>query len=402
MTSALASQTARAHSECEAADARVRECEAALRAAVADASECRAQLTQLEAAEAAAEAAAPAEAAAAEPGLKGAFARKCTVKESKAERREAMEIAELRAMEEPPSWAEAALLEAARGRADATCTLAGAPFDVLAALACAKQVAKLPPPEPAATGAAVDGEAAVGEWWAARVVTSTREPPPSGGGGDEDDAAEEVLVCLGQDGEGRLRGAIGWWPAGALGRAESTPGAAGASRCVRIDEAESSARWMQHVSVQGLGEGGKRPEPVGLNVHAPPPCHLAEGVRLALLAKRQVSARLQRGGAAEAERAHCKLLLGLAQTRLQACAREAAEDEAEGELPDDFAKCCSAVQGLRKTLLPREWNPRCVDCGVRHSGIEIHTCRFWRDWAEQARAAEAGAAQAEAAQAAAA
>ena len=149
-------QTAKAR--CEAADARVRECEAALRAAVADASECRAQLTQLEAAEAAA----PAEAAPAEPGLKGAFARKSTVKESKAERREAMEIAELRAMEEPPSWAEAALLEAARGRADATCTLAGAPFDVLAALACAKQVAKLPPPEPAATGATVDGEAAVG------------------------------------------------------------------------------------------------------------------------------------------------------------------------------------------------------------------------------------------------
>ena len=388
-----------AKERCEAADARVRECEAALRTAVAEASECRAQLTRLEAAAPAEPAPvepAPAESAPAEPGLKGAFARKSAVKESKAERREAMEIAELRAMEDPPSWAEAVLLEAARSRADATCTLAGAPFDVLAALACAKQVAKLPPPEPAATGAAVDGEAAVGEWWAARVATA-KEPPPSGGAGDDDDAAEEVLVCLGQDGEGRLRGAIGWWPAGALGRAESSPGAANALRCVRIDEAESSARWMQHVSVQGLGEGGKRPEPVGLNVHAPPACHLAEGVRLALLARRQVSARLQRGGAAEAERAHCKLLLGLAQTRLQACAREAADDEAEGELPDDFAKCCSAVQGLRKTLLAREWNPRCVDCGVRHSGIEIHTCRFWRDWAEQARAAEAEAAQAAAA-----
>ena len=44
------------------------------------------------------------------------------------------------------------------------------------------------------------------------------------------------------------------------------------------------------------------PTPASSNVHAPPPCQLAEAVRGGLLAKRQIRARLQRGGAAEAEK----------------------------------------------------------------------------------------------------
>ena len=58
-------------------------------------------------------------------------------------------------------------------------------------------------------------------------------------------------------------------------------------------------------------------------------------------------------------------------------AREASE---ERWLPPDFSKCESAVQGLRKTLLRRPWNPRCAKCGVRHEDIEFSTCRFWEAW----------------------
>ena len=44
------------------------------------------------------------------------------------------------------------------------------------------------------------------------------------------------------------------------------------------------------------------------------------------------------------------------------------------------AKCESAAQGLRKTLLKRPWCPRCSACGVRHEDIEFSTCKFWQAW----------------------
>ena len=79
--------------------------------------------------------------------------------------------------------------------------------------------------------------------------------------------------------------------------------------------------------------------------------------------------------------AHCKLLLEVAQGRLEACGRELART---GALGAELGKCEAALHGLRKTLLPRSWDTRCSACGVRHKDIEIHTCKFWREWASAA------------------
>ena len=58
-----------------------------------------------------------------------------------------------------------------------------------------------------------------------------------------------------------------------------------------------------------------------------------------------------------------------------------------GQLPrDDLLKCESAVAGLRKTYLPREWESRCSICGLRHSAVEKGTCKFWIAWAAEAKA----------------
>ena len=79
--------------------------------------------------------------------------------------------------------------------------------------------------------------------------------------------------------------------------------------------------------------------------------------------------------------ARCKLLLEVAQRRLEACGRELART---GALEAELGKCGAALHGLRKTLLPRSWDPRCSVCGVRHKDIEIHTCKFWQEWASAA------------------
>ena len=55
-----------------------------------------------------------------------------------------------------------------------------------------------------------------------------------------------------------------------------------------------------------------------------------------------------------------------------------------GALEAELGKCGAALHGLRKTLLPRSWDPRCSVCGVRHKDIEIHTCKFWQEWASAA------------------
>ena len=107
--------------------------------------------------------------------------------------------------------------------------------------------------------------------------------------------------------------------AAALARTADAPRAAAtAARCVAMDDAACAAEWMQHVTVIGLGEGGSAPTPASSNVHAPPPCQLAEAVRGGLLAKRQIRARLQRGGAAEAEKVTPGLLTA-AHAALYAC-----------------------------------------------------------------------------------
>ena len=69
------------------------------------------------------------------------------------------------------------------------------------------------------------------------------------------------------------------------------------------------------------------------------------------------------------------------QRRLEACGRELART---GALEAELGKCGAALHGLRKTLLPRSWDPRCSVCGVRHKDIEIHTCKFWQEWASAA------------------
>ena len=389
--------TADAQRSVEAAEQRVSECKAALQEAEAAAAEARASLAaamaeelaeaaaRAEAAEArarAAEARATAAATASnvadkednEPvpppaatGMKGIFARSSALPETKAERREAMEIAELRKMEEPPVWVEASLLHELRAAGSAeTFTLETAPLNVMSRMATAKQVVRLP--KQAAAAGCDRPEGRESAWWAVLLA------------GEEE---EDSVLCVGQDDDGRLIGAWGVWPAGTVSRASQAVAASAASRCWRLNDGSSTAEWMQHVTVTGLGEGGAAPVPAARNLLAPPPCHLAEAVREGLLARRQIRARLQRGGAAEAERAHCRLLLDGAQVRLEASAREAAQNVG-GSLGADVGQCEAAVQGLRKTLLPRTWEPRCVECGVRHKDIEIHTCKFWREWAAAA------------------
>ena len=47
----------------------------------------------------------------------------------------------------------------------------------------------------------------------------------------------------------------------------------------------------------------------------------------------------------------------------------------------DLNKVEIAVAGLRKIYLPREWEPRCSTCGVRHAPLEGGTCKFWVQFA---------------------
>jgi hypothetical protein len=90
-----------------------------------------------------------------------------------------------------------------------------------------------------------------------------------------------------------------------------------------------------------------------------------------------VGARLGHNRAAAAEKEHTTQLLEASRERLATIAREAGE---EHWISPEFTRCESAVQGLRKTILRRPWNPRCEQCGVRHEDIEFSTCRFWQAW----------------------
>lgn len=274
-----------AQRDCEAADQRVADCRDALELAERAAAAAREKLKAL------ADGREVAEVPKAS-GIKGIFTRS-PLPETKAERREAQEIAELRSMEEPPCWSAPTLLCELRACAASSgapsCTLATAPLD-LGGLTRARQAGRL-----CASNVGVDGVdgAPVGDWWVVLL------PPAAAADGEGE---EEVVVCLGQNGQGGLCGAIGWWPAGTFSKADGPCAAATAARSVALDDEACAAEWMQHVTVIGLGEGGSAPTPASSNVYAPPPCQLAEAVRGGLLAKRQIRARLQRGGAAEAEK----------------------------------------------------------------------------------------------------
>ena len=276
---------------CESADKHVSECRDALELAEKAAAAARATMQALAAGQEPAEVQ---KASQPTSGIKGIFTRS-PLPETKAERREAQEISELRSMEEPPCWSAPALLFELRASAASSsapsCTLATAPLD-MGGITRAKQVGRLCASTGGLDGTPLPG-GPVGDWWAVLL------PPAAAAEGEGE---EEAVVCLGQNGQGGLCGAIGWWPVGTA-VSHNPRAAATAARCVALDDEACAAEWMQHVTVIGLGENGSAPTPASNNVHAPPPCQLAEAVRGALLAKRQIRARLQRGGAAEAEKA---------------------------------------------------------------------------------------------------
>jgi len=283
-----------AQRDCEAADQHVSECRATLELAEKAAAVAREKLKAL-----AGERVEVVEVPKAPPpttGIKGIFTR-APLPETKAERREAQEISELRSMEDPPCWSAPVLLCELRACAASSgapsCTLATVPLVLATGLARARQVGRLCVTNVGVDGAPILQDAPVHDWWAVLL------PPAAAANGEGE---EEAVVCLGQNSQGELCGAIGWWPAGTFSKADGPCAAATAARCVALDDEACAAEWMQHVTVVGLGEGGSAPTPASSNVHAPPPCQLAEAVRGGLLAKRQIRARLQRGGAAEAEK----------------------------------------------------------------------------------------------------
>ena len=124
--------------------------------------------------------------------------------------------------------------------------------------------------------------------------------------------------------------------------------------------------------------------PASSDIDAPVPLQLCEAFRQYHVAKAQVHARLTRGGAGDEEKKFVKqVLLKEAYARLKECANSE-------ELPvDHLNRTESAVQGLRKTLLSRDWESRCAVCGVRHSVVEKGTCKFWVAFAEGARERQA-------------
>ena len=358
-----------AQRDCEAAEQHVSDCRDALERAERAAAAAREKLKALSDGREAPKAPPPevAEVPKAPPptsGMKGIFTR-APLPETKAERREAQEIAELRSMEEPPCWSSETLLCELRACAASSgapsCTLATAPLD-WGGLARARQAGRLCVSNVGVDGAPMLADACppVGDFWVVLL------PPVAAAGGEGE---EEAVVCLGQTAQGGLCGAIGWWPAGSLSKADGPRAAATAARCVAMDDAACAAEWMQHVTVIGLGEGGSAPTPASSNVHAPPPCQLAEAVRGGLLAKRQIRARLQRGGAAEAEKVTPGLLTA-ACAALHACRhlRTRSADPRWAPLAPLALTCWSMLQAThlppQATCLPLTYR-RTASCSSR-------------------------------------
>lgn len=294
--------------------------------------------------------------------LSGAFAAGGGgLKLSKEEKREALEIAELKTMAEPPAWASSPeLLGELCSKEDVgpAQRLADAPLDCHDAIVRSRSIARLE----------TEGG---GPWYAIL-------PPKS------DDESLEAVLCLGKDDAHLVYGAIGWWPAEKLLKAGGPLRAADAVKVVRVDGAEYPSCMLGHPTVIGVGENHKAPVPASSDIDAPVPLQLCEAFRQYHVAKAQVHARLTRGGAGDEEKKFVKqVLLKEAYARLKECANSE-------ELPvDHLNRTESAVQGLRKTLLSRDWESRCAVCGVRHSVVEKGTCKFWVAFAEGARERQA-------------
>jgi hypothetical protein len=324
-------------------------------------------------------------------GLKGAFASGGPgLKESKDERRERLELAEMAALAAPPAWAaSASLLTELRQKAGsssnaesvrlseaplfgtASTPRAGGGNDVRDAILNARVIARLVIPHDAMrTKQEPDGV-----WFAVLPPKATGWP------------SDEVVLCLGMSKGLTLCGAVGSWPKSKFS-AKQTLAVNEASRIVLIDDADGAfgALFMGHATVAGVGEDHTRPMPAQQNIHAQVPVHLCEMVHLHLLAKAQVNARLQRGGASDDEKAHVKTLLKQAFTRLQSIVKATPTfADLKAQHVSEWGKVESAYAGLRKAYLPREWYPRCATCGLRHDVVEKGTCKYWVQYVENAQ-----------------
>ena len=198
-----------------------------------------------------------------------------------------------------------------------------------------------------------------------------------------DDAELAVLMCIAQTDKGELFGAVGWYELGslptsldgALLTAERLPPP---RRALALFDADWEPCTLMHLDCGGYGKGGKPVTPMGYNMNGPALFHLATGLYHYHVATAQATARLAQNHAGQEEKAHTEQLLDAARVRFDSVACEGLANK--WLPPMDYNKCESAVQGLRKTLLRRPWNPRCPHCGVRHEDIEFSTCRFWQAW----------------------
>ena len=296
--------------------------------------------------------------------LAGAFASGKGLKESKEEKKERLEVAELSRLLEPPKWVTPSLLAELRTAASGESSTSSMVNIVEDAVMRASTVAKI--------------ETDAGEpLWAVLA-------PPGG------EAHESyTVVCLSQAEDHKLVGAAAFFSAAHKGGGgfKAALRAADATRIVLIDGDASDAMPLGHPTVVGLGENDSTPYPASSDMTAPACVHLAEAMRLFLDGKALINARLQRGGASTDERAFVqKRLLGEAGRRLHAVC---ACGDAEARDYSILNRVESAVGGLRKMYLKRsDWDQRCLECGTRHTEVEKGTCKFWKRWAEDAKANE--------------
>lgn len=278
--------------------------------------------------------------------LAGAFASGQGLGESKESKRAAAEIAEIKALAAPPKLLNApSLLGALRGGDAPVVDVSASPINLKQHILQSQSIAR----QEVDRGNGLNGDA----WVVLSKPSSEHE--------------ETCIVCLGQDGAGRLRGAIGWWPSGArTAKGPLQPG--DATRSIAINDDSFSCIVLPHPTVTGVGENStvprlllphllralvpgdavsprdsarraqthnhlartsthmiahtapstlrsffiawQAPMPATSNLNAPLPVQLAETVRQYQVARAQINARLQRGGASSEEKQHVRALLG--------------------------------------------------------------------------------------------
>ena len=339
--------------------------------------------------------------------LTNAFASGKGFGDSKREKREAAELAEVKAIADAPACFNArdCLLMALLARAKETAcanvrSVDDAPISLRDAVVRSSKIARLCSDEP------------MGFPFSFALVAPKDLWPNE----------EVAVVCLGMDAKHVLRGAIGYWPAGTSLKAQlkaadairivlladvataSTAEASAADATAATPASRHAAVKLGHPTIFGVGENNKMPTLGTQEFNGPPALHLAEAFRQYFISRAQVNARLQRGGAVEAEKAHVKSLYSKAHDWLVACAacldsKAASAEGEEGFDGEELTSIETAVQGMRKDYLAREWAPRCVTCSMRHGPQDPSVqknggCDFWVDFANEAKEAAAAAAAA--------